>query len=443
MRVENGNNRLIIVGGGITGLFAGVTTGAPIYERNSYPGGLLSSYCININTGEKKHCKHREDYDALFELGGGHWLWGLDKNVTIYRILTRFSRFKQYQRRSAVYLTDYDLLIPYPLQYHVGYLPKDLRDAALEDIIAARRNLKSLNDHSKLTFAEFLKLSFGETLYKIFFEPYNYSYTAGLLYEVAPPRKMKIPNDLDIILRGSKENARSFTGYNTYFYYPVIGLGPLMWKLCAETKCHLDHHVTFLDVNRKQITVNDSHSVEYDMLVATIPLLEILKISDMKEFLHNPDPYTSVLCVNAIAKKGRRTPRDHWIYVSKSKSGFHRIGYYSNVDKMFLPAKYRSEDYVSIYIEKIFKGGSLSRNLEAEAINMLGEAMELGFIDEVLVYDFNSVEYAYTWQRPGSTWVDNVVRFLMSSNIMPIGRYATWGKVEGVIECMEEVLRYV
>jgi len=435
-------NRLVIVGGGITGLFAGIITGAPIYEKNSYPGGLLSSYCININTGEKKHCKHREEDDVLFELGGGHWLWGLDKNAIIHRALTRFSGFKRYQRRSAVYLTDYDLFVPYPLQYHIGHLPKDLRDAALEDIIIARKNSKLFDNH-KLTFAEFLKLSFGETLYKIFFEPYNYAYTAGLLYEVAPPRKMKIPNDLDIILRGSKENAQSFTGYNAYFYYPVDGLGPLMWKMCSVTKCHLDHRVTFLDVNRKQITINDSHSVKYDTLVATIPLLEILKISDMKEFLYNPDPYTGVLCVNAVVKKGRKTPKDHWIYVSKSKSGFHRIGYYSNVDKMFLPAKYRSEDFVSIYIEKVFRGGFRPQNLDTEAINMLNEAIEFGFIGEVLLYDFNFVEYAYTWQRPGSTWVDNAIKVLIDSNIIPIGRYASWGKVEGVIECMEEVLTHV
>lgn len=437
------DNKLVVIGGGIAGLFSGIITGAPIYEKNSYPGGLLSSYCININTGEKSYCKNKGNDDVLFELGGGHWLWGIDRNMTIYGILTKFSQFKWYQRRSSVYLSDYDLLVPYPLQYHIRHLPKDLRNIALEDVIVARKKLSSFNNYSEITFAEFLKMFFGETLYKVFFEPYNYAYTAGLLYEVAPPRKMKIPDDLELIVRGSREDLQSFIGYNAYFYYPIIGLGPLMWKMSAETKCYLDSRITFVDINRKQLTINDSYNVKYDTLIATIPLLEILKISDMKEFLRDPDPYTSVLCVNAIAKKSRRTPKDHWVYISKSKTGFHRIGYYSNVDKMFLPAKYRSEDYVSVYIEKIFKGGYPQRNLDAETVSILSEATELGFIGEVIAHDFNFVEYAYTWQRPGSAWVDNAVRFLTSSDIMPVGRYAAWGKVEGIVESMEEVLRHV
>jgi len=438
--LDKSTSKIVIIGGGISGLFCGLLTGAPIYEQNNYPGGLLASYCLNLHSGEKSHCRNKEEDAAFFEICGGHWLWGVDRNETIYRTLTRFSDFRRYLRRSSVYLSDYDLFIPYPLQYHIKYLPRDLRDKALEDIITSRRENRYIN-FSKLTFAEFLKVAFGETLYKVFFEPYNYSYTAGLLYEVAPPRRIKIPDDIETIIKSSREDLSTVVGYNAYFYYPVIGLGPLAWKLYDKTKCYLRHKVTSIDVERRSLTINDNYVIKYDIAYAAIPLLDILRISGMRNFLKHHDPYTSVLVVNVLAKRGRKTPKDHWVYVSKSKSGFHRIGYYSNVDKMFLPARYRGEEYVSVYIEKTFKGGFAPKNLNAEVTKILSEVEELNFIGEVIAHDYNFVEIAYTWRRPDSTWVDDAIRILLNYNIVTIGRYANWGKVEGIVESMENAFK--
>jgi protoporphyrinogen oxidase len=431
---------VVVIGGGVSGLFCGFLTGAPIYEQNAYPGGLLASYCFNPYTGEKSHCKKREEEAVLFEIGGGHWLWGIDNNEDIYNILRRFSDFKRYLRRSSVYLTDYDLFVPYPLQYHIRHLPRDLRDKTLEDIITSRKESRNI-DYNKLTFAEFLRRAFGETLYKTFFEPYNYSYTAGLLYEVAPPRRMKVPDDIETIIKGSRKDFSVTTGYNAYFYYPVIGLGPLMWRLYDETKCHLGHRVTSIDIIRRQLIVNDNNAIKYDIAYVAIPLLKILEISDMKDFQRHHDPYTSVLVINVLAKRGRNTPKDHWVYVSRSKSGFHRIGYYSNVDEMFLPKKYRSKNYVSAYIEKTFRYDSSPTNLNTEVTKILKEVEELNFIGEVIALDYNFVEIAYTWQRPSSTWADNVIHVLSNHNIITVGRYAKWGKVEGIVESMKDAFK--
>ena len=50
-----------------------------------------------------------------------------------------------------------------------------------------------------------------------------------------------------------------------------------------------------------------------------------------------PAPDTSVLVVNIGAKKGNKCPDDHWLYTPESQAGFHRVGFYSNVDVSFLP----------------------------------------------------------------------------------------------------------
>jgi protoporphyrinogen oxidase len=435
-------NRTVVIGGGITGLFCGLIANIPVYEQRDHPGGLLASYCLDDSSGVKWYCRDKTDNVVFFEKGGGHWLWGIDRNPYIFNFLTSLSEFKRYLRKSSVYLSDYDQFIPYPLQYHLGKLPKDIRDKALEDIILSRKE-KSIAYGNKMTFADFLQATFGETLYKIFFEPYNYRYTAGLLYEVAPPRKMKVPDDLDLIIRGSKDSSLyAVQGYNAYFYYPIIGLGPLVWRLYHRTKCYLKSRVTSIEIEENRLTVNDSYTIKFNKIYAAIPLIEVLKISNVKELVRKSEPYTNVLIVNVIAKKGRKTPSDHWVYISKSRTGFHRIGYYSNVDRMFLPAKYRNEEYVSAYIEKTFKGGrSKGLNLDKEVFDILEETMDLGFIGEVIVHGYDFVRIAYTWERPGSTWVDEAIHFLMENNIIPVGRYGKWGRIEGIVESMEDVLK--
>src|SRR5215831_17059171 len=74
-----------------------------------------------------------------------------------------------------------------------------------------------------------------------------------------------------------------------------------------------------------------------------------------------PDPYTSVLVLNLGATRPD-TPLArngyHWLYVPDSRSGFHRIGYYSNVDTLFLPdGQHDNPNRTSIYVETAFQGG--------------------------------------------------------------------------------------
>lgn len=429
----------IVLGGGLSGLTIGYLTRAPIFEKNSYPGGILASYCFDPRTGKKEHCKSRRDNCALFEVGGGHWLWGLRENECAYGLLSKFTSFRKYTRKSSVYLTDFDMFVPYPIQYNLRYLPKDIREKALEDLICSRKeSLENISDKQELSFDKFLNISFGKTLYEIFFKPYNYMYTDALMHKVAPPRGIKIPNDLDLILRGLKENATtSGMGYNSQFLYPNAGLGSLMWRLHRSTRCHLNHEVTNIDLRDKVITVNDKLQLKYKKLYVAIPLKRALELCGTR-LSKKADPYVSVLVINIIAKKGRKPSSDHWRYISKTKTNFHRIGYYSNVDEMFLPKQFRNEKYAAAYIERVFREGATPKNIPQEAERIINEAVELELIGSPLVHDTNFIEIAYTWKRVGSYWVDTAIQFLLDNSVKPIGRYANWGKIEGMVESIED-----
>src|SRR5438270_13500660 len=120
-----------------------------------------------------------------------------------------------------------------------------------------------------------------------------------------------------------------------------------------------------------------------------------------------PDPYSAVLVLNIGARKGPRCPDEHWLYLPETRAGFHRVGFYSNVDESFLPASSRkSKDRVSIYIERAYQAGKrpsadqIASYIEAT----IAELKEWGFVDEVEVADPTWVEVAYTWAWPGARW---------------------------------------
>ncbi len=185
----------------------------------------------------------------------------------------------------------------------------------------------------------------------------------------------------------------------------------------------------------------DGSIQQYNKLITTLPLNQMQQYTG----LHTtsvPDPYTSVLVVNVGGRKGKRATKDHWIYFPKTTSGFHRIGFYSNVDEHFLPFSKRNDDYVSVYIERTVRGGeSLPKDEYDRTVQrMVSEAQEMGFIGEVDVCDPTWIDVAYTWSYPDSSWREEMLTQLEKHDIIPVGRYARW-KFQGILDSIRDGLK--
>ena len=136
-----------------------------------------------------------------------------------------------------------------------------------------------------------------------------------------------------------------------------------------------------------------------------------------------------MLVVNLGATKGRACPDEHWIYVPRSASGFHRVGFYSNVDPAFLPAAARpARDRVSIYVERSFPGGQRPADGEIETYcgEIVDELRDWGFIERAEVVHPTWIDVAYTWSWPGSRWRGEALQILEDQEIYQIGRYGRW-----------------
>ena len=117
------------------------------------------------------------------------------------------------------------------------------------------------------------------------------------------------------------------------------------------------------------------------------------------------------------------------MYVPRSNAGFHRAGFYSNVDPLFLPSdSHRRQDRVSIYVEKAYPDGQKPTEVELRAVcrDVAEQLQAWGWIEAAEVVDSTWIDVAYTWSWPGSTWRERALQVLESHEIYQVGRFARW-----------------
>ena len=407
-----------ILGAGITGLSAGFISGFPVFESKGYPGGICSSYYLIPGSNETLPQRPVNDGNAYrFEFGGGHWIFGCDSNLTEF--LNKFVTLKDYKRISSVFFHKTNTYIPYPIQNHLRFLESSIANQAILEMSQQGKTYR--------TMKEWQQQVFGSTLCDIFFFPFHKLYTASLFDRIAPQDSFKSPVNLSQVTKGASEST-SPTGYNVLFAYPDHGLDTLARKISEKCNIIYNKHVINIDIHNKEILFSDSERIYYDRLISTLPLNKMIEITGL-ECNREPDPYTSVLVLNIGATRGDKCPNDHWIYIPDSKSGFHRVGFYSNVDHSFLPKLYRNEySKVSLYIERAFPGGfkPSRESIHRYANNVIKELQEWHFIKDLEAMDSTWIDVAYTWSWPGSDWKNLAISKLKEHGIFQTGRYGKW-----------------
>jgi len=401
----------------MTGLAAGMSSGHPVLEAVDHPGGICLSYYMRPE-GDQPLWEAPEDGEAYrFENGGGHWIFGGDP--TVLHFIGRLTPVRRYARRSSVYFPRSHSYVPYPLQNHLRYLGRETAVAALYEMARAPGRVSTMED--------WLKEYFGPTLAEAFFVPFHELYTAGLYRTIAPQDSYKSPVDLTFALRGAFDDAPA-VGYNTTFLYPQGGLNVLAQRMAAECQLEYGRRVVAVDVAQRRLGLADGTERRFGALLSTLPLNRMMEMTGLS-VAARPDPHTSVLVLNIGAGRGERCPQDHWLYLPESQSGFHRVGFYSNVDRSFLPRSARdSGDKVSIYVERAYPGGERPTDDEIDLYcdAVVAELRAWGFITDAEVVHPTWIDVAYTWSWPGSAWRRQALDALEGAGIYQVGRYARW-----------------
>ena len=410
------NSSNLILGGGISGLTTGLSTGWPVFEAGNKPGGICLSYTID---------------GYRFEIGGGHWIFGA--NDATLSFINKFTHLKNYVRHSSVYFNKEKLTVPYPVQNNLRFLNKRITARVLEEISNTPHNSFS-------TMKKWLAAQFGPTLCKLFFYPFHDLYTTKLYTKIAPQDAHKSPVNIKLVKQGAKSNTLPI-GYNVNFVYPKEGLNALAGRMAKDLNIHYGKRAVKIDVKEKKVYFADGSIFSYSQLISTLPLNKMMEMAGLSVD-QEPDPYTSVLVLNIGAVRGDKCPEEHWLYNPQSRSEFYRVGFYSNIDTSFLPTSLqKSNNYVSVYVERAYPGGykPSGQEIKAYADSVVRELQEWNFIDDIEVLDPKWIDVAYTWSWQGSTWKEKALALLNKHSIHQLGRYGRW-HFQGIAESIREGL---
>ncbi len=396
-----------ILGGGVSGLAAGMASGFTVLEAAETPGGICASYYLR-SAGAPRLAEAPRDQEAFrFELGGGHWIFGADAKVR--RLLNDLCPLVTYRRKATAFFPARQLHVPYPIQDHAEQLGAGFARRLREETARA--------EHEVRTLREWLQMSFGPTLCGEFFFPFHELYTAGLYHRIAPQDAYKSP-------RASGPGA----GYNAEFAYPANGLDGLIREMAKRCRIRYASTVVAIDPRARMLRLGDGNELAYARLISTLPLDRMLALTGIA--VDAPaDPRTSVLVLNIAARRGRNCPDCHWSYLPGSAAGFHRVGFYDNVERSFLPRSRRSgEELVSLYVERAFPAGARPDGPQcaAYAARAVAELQAWEFIGEALLVDPTWIDVAYTWSWPSSAWRSQAIAALDAVGIVQVGRYARW-----------------
>jgi protoporphyrinogen oxidase len=305
--------------------------------------------------------------------------------------------------------------IPYPLQYHLSYLPAPLRNAALGEILTGRKgrpdNLRDYVEHH-----------FGSTLFSLFFKPFLSKYYGTALADLAADvDKGSIPiPDEKSAAAGARGKRFSQTGYNPVFYYPENSLGNFIETYAADIqknrRIKLNEEVVEINIDKKKVKTKNN-TYEYKTLINTMPLKQLLKaIKQADRFpCHGKLRHTSTLVANIVLKKRRK--RLHWVYLPEAQFPFYRAGYYP----------YRG--ITVSYLEKTTAPGeAVNRDiLFAEILFTLKKLEFIESKDEILYFDTPLIPVSYIlFDREWHKVVPPTLTKLKKYDIHSTGRYGAW-----------------
>lgn len=203
--------KVAVIGAGISGLTVAQLLKdkyqVTVYEKDDRPGGLIK--CDRIN-------------GSLFHTCGGHVL--NSKYPDVMEWIKQFVDFEQEyvkaDRNSCIALSD-DLHVPYPIENHVYLLPKELQIKCVADFLSiAKENYLAYDN-----FEDFLRKRFGNTLFDLYFEPYNKKVWRCPLNEIPISwleGKLPMPTVTEIIFNNINHVEEKDFVHST-FWYPKQG----------------------------------------------------------------------------------------------------------------------------------------------------------------------------------------------------------------------------
>lgn len=304
--------KIAIIGGGISGLSTAHILNEKgyktvVYEKESTPGGLIR--CKRVN-------------GSLYHICGGH-VFNSKRQDVLDWFWNKFDRndWMKTDRNAVVFMED-GKEIPYPIENHMFLFNDEIQKSFIKDLIEIAQEKKYLPSN----FEEFLKHRFGNTLYDIYFQPYNEKVWRRDLTQVPLSwleGKLPMPTVEEMIYNNINHIEEKQFVHSTFWYEKNNGSQFIADTLAKDLDIIYNKPVVCIEKVQKGWNVCDEifSSVVFCGNIKDLPLIikgiDISKYTNCIEQLEYHGT-TSVFC------EIDKNPYS-WIYMPSRKHESHRI----------------------------------------------------------------------------------------------------------------------
>ena len=312
MEIEFDMKTVAIIGAGVSGLTVAHQLKdrykVTVFEKESTPGGLIRCKRVDGN---------------LYHLCGGH-VFNSKRQDVLDWFWSKFNREEEFiktDRNSVVFMED-GKHIPYPIENHIYMFDKEIQKQFIGDLLEISRNDKN----EPRNFEEFLKQRFGETLYRLYFQPYNEKVWRRSLSKVPLSwleGKLPMPTVQEMIYNNINQIKEKNFVHSTFWYEKVNGSQYIADKLSEGIDVSYNSEIDIIERTANGWAIMGK---EYDNIVFCGNIKHLPKIVrgiDITSYFTEIDALeyhgtTSVFC--------EIDPNPYsWIYLPDSHFDSHRI----------------------------------------------------------------------------------------------------------------------
>lgn len=395
-------SKIAIIGAGISGLAAGQILGknhtVELFDKASKPGGLVK--CDRVN-------------DNLFHKVGGHvfnsrnpevldWFWGF---------FDRDKEFLKAKRNARILLNGN--VIGYPIENYLHQLDKATVSEVLDDFISTRYQPKDPFSYSD--FADFLAGNFGQTLYQLYFKPYNEKIWNTDLSNISLSwleGKLPMPNLKEMLLSNIVVEEETTMVHSTFFYARENGSQFIADRLARGLTLHLNHEIRNIEKKNDQFWLDGLGG--FDQVVYTGDIRQLDKV--FPQFSASRDLISALKNLPSNGTSNLFCETDpgeiSWLYLPDSNVKAHRIIYTGT----FAESNNRGSDRQTCVVE--FSGDYTYEFMCEEVKKLPGNLKPLAFNKEPNSYIVHNHE--------SRLCIEEAKNALKQSGIHLLGRFAEW-----------------
>ena len=380
-------------------------------------GGLSASFRDSMgftwDQGVHLHFSHYDKYDRFLDevLPSDEWL--------------RLDRSAKAQIG--------DVLVPYPIQFHLHHLPKEIRWECLQGLLKVREQPR----RKPSNFREWVEQTFGLGLAHHFLQRYNEKLWAHPLNQLSwqwVGERVAIPELNPVLKRMCLDEDRHDWGPNAHFRYPRSGGSGRLWSEAVQRlpqdRLRTDDEVMEIDADGKLITTRKGKCYRYRNLISTMPLDVLLRKLKTRRTL----PSAARLAKTSTQLVGlgiRGSLPDElrdliWAYFPDSEASFYRMTILSNLAPEMVP---EPERHWSILAE-IASSDWRNPSEEEPVKRVVSDLKRMGYLqDEHDLESFWERNLAYGYPVPTlerDRILGDVLPILEELEIYSRGRFGAW-----------------